>query len=189
MIENKPRLLLVMDSEGVKVDRHGKFLCPFHDDRTPSGKVYGERWRCYGCGAHGDVIDLVMRMNGLTFQDALEVLHLKGDRPPAKVIRRERNKMEMRSLLEKWRIQYMCALTDRLRELLNLEAEAKGNPMVDGEDPWDRVALTQEIPQIQYQIDTLMGADRETLIGIYEDFIKGGNENDAAAQPLQHSLG
>lgn len=189
MIENKPGLLLVMDSEGIKVDRHGKFVCPFHDDKTPSGKVYGERWRCYGCGVHGDVIDLVMRMHDLTFQDALEVLHLKGEKPAPEVIQRERDKREMRSLLEKWRIQCVCALTDRLRELLNLEAEAKEDPVIDGEDPWDRVALTQEIPKIEYQIDTLMGADRETLIRIYEDFIKGGNENDATTQPLQHSLG
>ncbi len=188
MIENKPRLGLLMDSEGIKVDRHGKFVCPFHDDRTPSGKVYGERWRCYGCGAHGDVIDLVMKLRDLTFQDAIEVLGLKGDKPTPEVIRRERSKREMISLLEKWRIQFMCALTDRLRDLMNLEAEIEENPMIDREDPWERVALTQEIPKLQYQIDTLMGADRETLIGIYEDFIKGGNENDATAKPLQHSL-
>jgi len=189
MIENKPDLMTIMEQYRIEVDRHGKFLCPFHDDRTPSGKVYGERWRCYGCGAHGDSIDLVMRMHGLTFQDALEVLHLKGDKPTPEVIRRERSKREMISLLEKWRIQYMCALTDRLRDLINLEYEAKENPMIDGQDPWDRVALTQEIPKLQYQIDTIMDVDRETLIGIYEDFIKGGHENDATAKPLQHPIG
>ena len=188
MIENKPRLLQVMDSEGIKVDHHGKFVCPFHDDTSPSGKVYGEHWKCFGCGAHGDVIDIVMRMNDLTFQDAIEVLGLKGDKPRPEVIQRARSKREMISLLEKWRIQYMCALTDRLRDLMNLEAEIEEDPMIDGEDPWDRVALTQEIPQIQYMIDTLMGADRETLIRIYEDFIKGGNESDATAKPLQRSL-
>lgn len=188
MIENKPDLLMVMDSEGVEVDRHGKFRCPFHDDRTPSGKVYGEHWKCFGCGAHGDSIDFVMRMHDLTFQDALEVLHLKGDKPAPEVIQRERTRRELRSLLEKWRIQYIQALTCRLYDLLNLEAEMKEDPMIDGEDPWERVALTQEIPKLQYQIDAVMAADKETLSEIYNDFIQGGHENDGTTKSIQHSL-
>jgi DNA primase len=47
--------------------------CPFHDDRTPSLFVYPHqrRYHCYGCGARGDVIDFVMRRDGLPFADAL----------------------------------------------------------------------------------------------------------------------
>ena len=47
--------------------------CPFHDDRTPSLFVYPQQgtYHCYGCGARGDVIDFVMRRDGLAFADAL----------------------------------------------------------------------------------------------------------------------
>lgn len=45
---------------------HG--LCPFHEDSDPSLDVYGEhleRFGCFACGAGGDVVDLVQRLEGL----------------------------------------------------------------------------------------------------------------------------
>src|SRR5437764_8934423 len=56
--------------------------CPFHEDSNPSlavdpGKSW---WRCYGCDAHGDAVDLVRRMNpGMTFPEA--IAFLTGARP------------------------------------------------------------------------------------------------------------
>jgi len=39
---------------------------PDHDDRTPSFYVYEDnRAHCYGCGFHGDVIDLYQAIEGL----------------------------------------------------------------------------------------------------------------------------
>jgi DNA primase len=49
-----------------------KARCPFHDDREPSLLV-DERdghFHCFGCGAHGDVIDFVMRRDGVSFAEA-----------------------------------------------------------------------------------------------------------------------
>ena len=41
---------------GKQVVRH-KICCPFHGDDTPSLHVYDDdRWMCYGCGLHGDVL-------------------------------------------------------------------------------------------------------------------------------------
>lgn len=50
--------------------------CPFHDDSTPSLSVGGvpDRFRCFGCGAKGDVIDFVRRMEGLGFHEAVQRL-------------------------------------------------------------------------------------------------------------------
>ena len=39
--------------------RHGMCRCLFHDEKTPSMKLYPNNYYCFGCGAHGDVIDLV----------------------------------------------------------------------------------------------------------------------------------
>lgn len=36
--------------------KRGFMRCPFHADRTPSLKLYGDHFHCFGCGAHGDVI-------------------------------------------------------------------------------------------------------------------------------------
>lgn len=43
--------------------------CPFHEDRTPSFRVYPEqaRFHCYGCGAHGDVFAFLQRLSGRPF--------------------------------------------------------------------------------------------------------------------------
>ena len=53
-----------------------KGLCPFHDERSPSFTVRpaNGRWHCFGCGEGGDVIEFVMRMDGLPFTEAVEYL-------------------------------------------------------------------------------------------------------------------
>ena len=50
--------------------------CPFHDDSTPSLSVYPEsqQFHCFGCGAHGDVLDFVQRIEGITLLEALQRL-------------------------------------------------------------------------------------------------------------------
>lgn len=51
-------------------------LCPFHNEKTPSFSVNAERgfFHCFGCGAGGTVFDFVMRVEGLTFPEALHSL-------------------------------------------------------------------------------------------------------------------
>lgn len=43
---------------GLNPLRNGMCRCPFHDDRTPSMKLYDDHFYCFGCGASGDVVDL-----------------------------------------------------------------------------------------------------------------------------------
>ena len=51
-------------------------LCPFHNEKTPSFSVSAERgfFHCFGCGVGGTVFDFVMRMDGLTFPEAMQSL-------------------------------------------------------------------------------------------------------------------
>ena len=51
-------------------------LCPFHGDTRPSLVVYPatQSYYCFGCGAGGDVIDFVARLNKVDFRDAVEML-------------------------------------------------------------------------------------------------------------------
>ena len=51
-------------------------LCPFHADKSPSMYVSHKNntYKCYACGAGGDVIDFVMREHGLSFTEACHQL-------------------------------------------------------------------------------------------------------------------
>ena len=52
------------ESYGIRVNKNGMAVCPFHRDKNPSMKV-DRRFHCFGCQADGDVIDLyIMRTWG-----------------------------------------------------------------------------------------------------------------------------
>ena len=58
---------------GIRVERNGMCRCPFHDDSTPSMKL-DRRYYCFGCGATGDVIDLVSWLRGIGSKEAAILL-------------------------------------------------------------------------------------------------------------------
>ena len=71
---------------GLKVNRNGMACCPFHNDRHPSLKLNEDYFFCFGCGAKGDVIDLVARLFGLTNLQAAQQLASDfglNQKPPA----------------------------------------------------------------------------------------------------------
>lgn len=57
--------------------------CPFHDcDDTPSLCIYPNtnKWYCFGCNAGSSVYDWIMKKNGVSFNDAVEIVsHMVGE--------------------------------------------------------------------------------------------------------------
>ena len=51
-------------------------LCPFHNEQTPSFSVNAERgfYHCFGCGAGGTVFNFMMKVEGLSFPEAIRSL-------------------------------------------------------------------------------------------------------------------
>lgn len=60
----------------VKAGREYKACCPFHDEKTPSFYLNDSKqfYHCFGCGVHGDIISLSMRLDNLSFPEAIEKL-------------------------------------------------------------------------------------------------------------------
>ncbi|MEE8471299.1 MAG: DNA primase [Dehalococcoidia bacterium] len=60
--------------------RNLKALCPFHQEKTPSFFVFPDKqsWRCFGCGAGGDIISFVMKKESVDFSEALKMLAEKA---------------------------------------------------------------------------------------------------------------
>jgi DNA primase len=55
-------------------------LCPFHAEKTPSFHVHPDRgfFKCFGCGAGGDAITFVQRLENVAFGEAVRTLALKA---------------------------------------------------------------------------------------------------------------
>ncbi len=68
--------------EHVKLKRSGSGyigLCPFHNEKSPSFHVTPRMgiYKCFGCGAGGDVFQFVMQMDGVGFTEAIRTLAAK----------------------------------------------------------------------------------------------------------------
>ena len=79
-LKTEVSLARLVEASGVELQRAGADLvgrCPFHDDREPSLVISPKKnlWHCLGaCQTGGTVIDWVMKMNGVSFRHAVELL-------------------------------------------------------------------------------------------------------------------
>jgi len=63
----------------IKLKKNGSSysgLCPFHNEKSPSFSVSGQRqlYHCFGCGVGGNVITFVMEYENMTFVEAVKML-------------------------------------------------------------------------------------------------------------------
>jgi len=67
---------------GVALQKDGSewvALCPFHVEDTPSFTIFTgrdniQRYHCFGCGEHGDVLDFVQIIKGVDLKEAIRIL-------------------------------------------------------------------------------------------------------------------
>ncbi|MEO8024747.1 CHC2 zinc finger domain-containing protein [Polaromonas sp.] len=69
----------LVEAAGVELRKSGKDWigkCPFHDDSEPSLVVTPAKnlWHCFGCQCGGGPIDWVMKLKGVSFRHAVELL-------------------------------------------------------------------------------------------------------------------
>ncbi|MCX7658824.1 MAG: CHC2 zinc finger domain-containing protein, partial [Oscillospiraceae bacterium] len=77
-LKQSNRIDSVMSSY-VNLHRRGRnyvCLCPFHSEKTPSCTVYTDTdsFYCFGCGAGGDVIAFIRRIENLEYIEAVKFL-------------------------------------------------------------------------------------------------------------------
>ena len=71
-------------SQYVHLSRKGRNyfgLCPFHNEKSPSFSVSPDRqiFHCFGCGVGGNVYTFLMKIEGITFKEAIETLAEKAN--------------------------------------------------------------------------------------------------------------
>ena len=143
---------------GIDVNRYGKALCPFHNDRNPSLYVADDHYYCFACGEHGDVIDFVGRLFQLSPYDAARKLaadfHLSPDKPPsAAALHAKCVQTEAQQLRENERL-CVSVLSDYARVLRSWKVQYA--PQSPAEAPDERfVEACHKLDEVEYYLDIL----------------------------------
>ncbi len=64
----------ILESYGYKPDRNGKYLCPVHNERTPSATIWDNKLKCFGCGGNLSTVDLIQRLENVTAIQAVNLI-------------------------------------------------------------------------------------------------------------------
>lgn len=139
---------------GLEVNSGDMARCPFHDDRTPSMKLYEDHYFCFGCGKHGDVISLVVELFAIPPYDAAcKLADDFGVDTNAEIVQRPARE-ELRIFRED-QLRCQQVLCTYLRLLTRWREEyAPTNPE---DEPDDRfVEACQMIDTIDYLTDLLI---------------------------------
>ena len=143
---------------GIDVNRYGKALCPFHNDRNPSLYVADDHYYCFACGEHGDVIDFAGRLFQLSLYDAARKLmadfHLSPDKPPsAAALHAKRVQTEAQQLRENERLCF-SVLSDYAHVLRDWKVQYA--PQSPAEAPDKRfVEACHKLDETEYYLDIL----------------------------------
>lgn len=149
---------------GIRVNRNGMCVCPFHKDKNPSMKA-DRRFHCFGCQADGDVIDFAARLYGLPVKKA--ALRLAQDfsipyedtEPPGRSRAKPPPRQETPEQQFK-RMERYCfrVLSDYYHLLSRWEKEFA--PQTPGEE-WNPLftEALQHKGRVGYLLDVLLSAD------------------------------
>lgn len=110
---------------GIDTDRKGKARCIFHDDSHASMHIFpDDGFKCFSCGAHGDVIDLACKLYDVDFNRACEILADQYGISPSqddswrhKLDEQRRKRQDHAVMVEKLRNEYF----ELVRKLHRLE--------------------------------------------------------------------
>lgn len=154
--------------------RNGMALCIFHDERTPSMKLYDDHFHCFGCGKHGDVTDLVAKLLNLSPKEAaMQIAHDFGisydnqqsDYKPSKdsvlaKIKREQEKAKENHVYDVL-CSYFRLLRDWRTEYAPKSSEEALNPLF--------IQALTEIDYIDSLIDCFTSGDKDGKADIIKD--------------------
>ena len=147
---------------GVEVNRHGKALCPFHNDRNPSLFVDDDHYHCFACGEHGDVIDFTAKLFGLKLYEAAQKLAydfgITQDKSPTKEMEEKLNKKSEAQRLRENEKLCFSALLEYMKLLQEWKRLYVPRTPEDKHD--DRfVEACHNLDYVEYLVDLLIMGD------------------------------
>ena len=162
---------------GIDVNRYGKALCSFHNDRHPSLYVADDHYYCFACGEHGDVIDFAAKLFALPLYEAAQKLaadfHLTPDKPPsAAALHAKRIRTEAQQLRENERLCF-SVLSDYARVLRDWKVQYA--PQSPAEAPDARfIEACHKLDRTEYYLDILCVGDSYERAEVIQQQIADG---------------
>ena len=157
---------------GLRIDRKGKAVCPFHDDHRPSMTFHNGRFRCWACGASGNAIDLTAHLLGVDALSAVRRLDadfhlcLPLDRP---LSAQERAQAARREQLEDTRRRYEEWREKTLRDLC-AAYRAGHDALKAGRELSDAEALAVKwMAALEWWAETLGNAELPEQMEVFRD--------------------
>jgi len=174
-LKNSIDLVSVVETAGVELSHHGNKhlgLCPLHAEKTPSFYVFQDnRFKCFGCGERGDVIDFVQKLYGLSFVDALKHLGIAGKPVPKKVyLKRNKDRMFLQQKQEE-QLNREVQITEYLVTMIRAtEKAAKNIKTMDDLEKYGNILMPVETWKYQLGLLTYGAeADRVAVCKEYEN--------------------
>lgn len=164
LVKENVIVVRVAESLGLAIDRHGRALCPFHDDRHPSMKLYEDHFYCFACGAHGDVINLATQITGLKPYEAAKQLAgmhglQEGISPSPAFQLKKQQRQEAQRFREK---EQLCFLILRDYHRLLKDWKIRYPPKTMEEEPDERfVEACHRLDITEYKLDILIDGSEE----------------------------
>lgn len=167
----------VAEAYGVKVNRHNRGLCPFHDDRHPSMLVAEDHYHCFACGAHGDVINFVAELTGLRPYEAAKQLAAQyglqeGILPSPEIQLKKRKLAEAQQLRNRERLCFLVLSDFRWLLIRWKDRYAPEDP----DEEWDEhfAEACQKLDQTEYQLDLLLEGTQEEKALLMDELLRSG---------------
>ena len=144
----------VLGMYGLQANRAGFIRCPFHEEKTPSMKIYPDGFYCFGCGAHGDQVDFVRTMEGCSFREAAAMLGGHDDPRGEDSSRAIRQRREEAAKKDREKAEARRAYLEACN-LLHAVEDVRNRHEV-GSEMW--MAAVAEIPQLENDADQKLEA-------------------------------
>jgi DNA primase len=169
---SKPDILSVIGQE-VKLRKAGHNylgLCPFHSEKSPSFTVSPEKqkFHCYGCGEHGDVVDFIQKSRDVDFKAALSILGIRQDSLPRVDPARERRRDRLKAYRQ-WKEKTYDQLCRESIRLHKIDMAVRKNPAIPEELAWKVVEITARLPIIEHRLDVFISKDEVEIFNLFEE--------------------
>lgn len=134
--------------------------CPFHQEKSASFHVLDQKgiFHCFGCGEQGDVFTLAMKLEGLSFPEAVEKMAELAGVPLPREEREERGDSDKRKRLFAVLAKTAELFAQALRSSGGAEARRYLQGRGLGESEWERFGIGLAPDEWTWTLDKLRGA-------------------------------